>query len=171
MLQEGERVLQAKVTALSERCGSMGEGKKVAVSCSDTMIISRARRQIGATYDLRQEAVCVCECVCVCACVCVLRTLTLKVSIVPSSSWTRQSRSGFGMSVTTVTLPPSQDKHPALSSSLRGDLETHTNTHTHNHKNSVRCFQTVVFQWKRLPQDDIVWWVIYVLDGASGCSE
>ena len=94
---------------------------------------------------------------------CVLHTLTLKVSIVPSSSWTRQSRSGFGMSVTTVTLPPSQDKHPALSSSLSGDLETHIHTHTDNHKNSVRCFQPVVFQWKHLPQDDTVWWVIYCM--------
>lgn len=57
-----------------------------------------------------------------------LRTLTLKVSMVPSSSWTKQSRSGFGMSVTAVTLLPYPDKRPAIDSSPRGDLETHKHT-------------------------------------------
>lgn len=99
-----------------------------------------------------------------CVCVCVLRTLTLKVSIVPSSSWTRQSRSGFGMSVTRVTLPPSQDKRPALSLSPRGDLETHN--HTQPHK-SVRGFQPVVLHRKHLPSgwhcvvsNICAWWSI-----------
>lgn len=121
----------------------MGKGKN-SLSLYHAMTLRSLvwHKPIGTTYDLSgdiQEAVCVF----------VVRTLTLKVWMVPSSSWTKHSRSGFGMSVTTVTLCPSQDKVPALRSSLRGDLETHTTT------KQCQMFSGCC-QWEHLPWHCVV---------------
>lgn len=93
----------------------------------------------------------------------VLRTLTLKVSMVPSSSWTRQSRSGFGMSVTTVTPASLFKTNTPPSPHCWEGTWTHTHIYITTRVSDVS--KLLSFQWRRLIWDDTALWLIH----AAGC--
>lgn len=152
-----ENVLQHKVTALKMWNDCVRQVSHC-VSCCGPTIISDTQRQMSAKIwsawragSGRARRVCG------------LHTLTLKVSMVPSSSWTRQSRSGFDISVTTVTLASSQDKHPVLGSLVSRDLDAHTNKHKTTRKQS-QTFPGCCLAKKAPP----LWWQCAVSNVHAG---